>query len=339
MKKWSVLTFALLWARLCPAQFPATLPATVWPGREIWSGAAHNAFTDLIEYKGYLYCSFREGSGHVPGVNGVGRILRTRDGNNWESFALIRKDGIDLRDQKISVMPDGRMLCLMGGSVYDTTKKPSRLLAMHPHVAFMGADMKFTTPEKAVLKNNGHNWIWRLTWYKGTGYGIDYGGGGAATLVKTTDGHNFTRAANLDIDGMPNESTIRFDKKGTMFILIRREQGDQLGVLATGRAPFTTFSYQKLDYRLGGPDFIFTPDQKKLIIGTRLYVAGGAKTGILVTGLDGKLLKTQVLESGGDCSYPGLLIRGKALWVSYYSSHKGKANIYFTRIPLNKLLK
>ncbi|WP_300596259.1 hypothetical protein [Niabella sp.] len=338
MKRLPALAFVLLLARVCPAQFPTAIPSSVLPGTEIWSGAPHNAFTDLIAYKGYVYCSFREGSGHVPGSNGVGRILRTKDGSTWEPFALIRKDGIDLRDQKISVMPDGRMLCLMGGSVYDTTTRPSRLLGMYPHVAFMGAGMKFTEPEKAVLENSGHNWIWRLTWYRGTGYGIDYGTGGAATLVKTTDGKTFTKIVDLAVDGMPNESTIRFDQKGKMYILIRREQEDKLGVLATGTAPFTAFHYQKLDYRLGGPDFMFTPDQKKLIIGTRLYLPGGAKTGVLVTDLNGRLLKTQVLESGGDCSYPGMLIKDKELWVSYYSSHKGKTNIYFTKLPLKDLL-
>ncbi|MBO9595109.1 MAG: hypothetical protein J7599_19550 [Niabella sp.] len=351
MKKLIALTPFLLLACIGLAQFPASPPSTVIPGTEIWSGAPHNAFTDLIAYKGSVYCSFREGSGHVPGSNGVGRILRTKDGKNWEPFALIRKDGIDLRDQKISVMPDGRMLCLMGGSVYDTTKKPSRLLGMYPHVAFMGKNMEFTTPEKAVLDNSGHNWIWRLTWYKGTGYGIDYGDGAerkmvktpggrnfGVTLVKTTDGKHFEKVTDLDIDGGPNESSIRFDTRGNMYILVRREDGDRMGVLATGKAPFTAFNYQKLDYRLGGPDFMFTPDQKKLIVGTRLYLPGGAKTGILLTDLNGKVLKTLVLESGGDCSYPGMLINGKELWVSYYSSHTGKTKIYFTRIPLRDVL-
>ncbi|WP_018628674.1 hypothetical protein [Niabella aurantiaca] len=338
MKKLLAVVLFLFLARFCPAQFPAAVPSAALPGTEIWDGAQHNAFTDLLEYKGYVYCSFREGSGHVPGSNGVGRIIRTRDGNTWESFALIQKEGIDLRDQKISVMPDGRVLCLMGGSVYDVTKKPSRLMAMYPHVAFMGKDMKFTTPEKAVLENSGHNWIWRLTWYKGAGYGIDYGSGRPAALVKTTDGKTFTRVTDLEVDGAPNESTIRFDKKGKMYILIRRETGDKLGVLATGKAPFTSFSYHKLDYRLGGPDFMFAPGRKKLIVGTRLYLPGGAKTGILVTDLKGNILKTLLLESGGDCSYPGMLIKNKELWVSYYSSHTGKTKIYFTRIPMKDLL-
>lgn len=308
-----------------------------YAGIEIWDKAPHNAFTDLLDYKGYVYCSFREGGSHVPGINGVGKIIRTKDGVNWQDFTTLQKRGIDLRDQKISIMPDGRMICLMGGSVYDTSSKPSKLLGMYPQVAFMGNDLKFSDPEPAMVENPGHHWIWRLSWYKNMAYGVDYGNDKKAKLVKTKDGKKFSKAIVLDIDGAPNESTIRFDKKGKIYLLVRREEGDKMGVLATALPPYQKFDYQKLNYRLGGPDFIFSPDQEKLIIGTRLYLPDGVRTGVLVTGLDGKVQRTIILESGGDCSYPGLLIKNNQLWISYYSSHTGKTKIYFTKISLNNL--
>ena len=305
--------------------------------KEIWNNAPHNAFTDLIYYKGVFYCSFREGSGHVPGTNGVGRIIKSKDGNNWEDFALISKEGVDLRDQKISVMPDGKILCLMGGSIYDVNTKPSKLLSLHPHVSFLTMSGNFTAPERTVVQPDDQSWIWRLTWYKGTGYGINYSRGNAI-LVKTTDGKNYAKVSDIDIDGYPNESTIQFDDSGKMYVMIRREQGDHLGALATSIYPYTQWNISKMDLRLGGPHFLFSPDKKKLIVGTRLYLPQGHKTGIVITDLNGKTIKTFELESGGDCSYPGMVIKDKKLWVSYYSSHKGKSNIYFTQIPLNVLL-
>ena len=42
------------------------------------------------------------------------------------------------------------------------------------------------------------------------------------------------------------------------------------------------------------------------------------------------------LASGGDTSYPGMLVHDGKLWVSYYSSHEGKAAIYLAKIPLAK---
>lgn len=305
--------------------------------KEIWSKAPHNAFTDLIYYKNAFYCSFREGSGHVPGSNGTGRILRSKDGNQWEDFAFISKKGIDLRDQKLSVMPDGRVLCLMGGSVYDVSVKPSKLLNLYPHVSYLTFPGKFTHPEKATVQPEGQSWVWRLTWNKGTGYGINYTNG-KIVLEKTIDGKNYQKISDFDIDGQPNESTIQFDASGKMYVMVRREQGDKMGILATSVFPYTQWQYSKMDLRLGGPDFRFSPDGKKLIVGTRLYLPEGHKTGIVITDLNGKTLKTIQLESGGDCSYPGLVIRDKKLWVSYYSSHKGKSNIYFTSFPLSFLL-
>ncbi len=39
----------------------------------IWDRPDHSAFTDVILHNGSLYCTFREGSGHIPGLNGVVR--------------------------------------------------------------------------------------------------------------------------------------------------------------------------------------------------------------------------------------------------------------------------
>ena len=38
------------------------------------------------------------------------------------------------------------------------------------------------------------------------------------------------------------------------------------------------------------------------------------------------------LPSGGDTSYPGLVWHDDSLWVSYYSSHEGKTNIYLAKV-------
>jgi hypothetical protein len=42
----------------------------------------------------------------------------------------------------------------------------------------------------------------------------------------------------------------------------------------------------------------------------------------------------QVLPSGGDTSYPGLVLHDGKLWVSYYSSHEGKTSIYLAKVKL-----
>ena len=102
---------------------------------KIWDDAPHNAFTDLIRHNGMFYCTFREGTGHVPGETGEDgkiRILSSESGKKWESLALLAKKDYDLRDSKLSATPDGRLMVLMGGSNYDGNHLLNRLT----HVSF-----------------------------------------------------------------------------------------------------------------------------------------------------------------------------------------------------------
>ncbi|MBW7893099.1 MAG: hypothetical protein H3C48_19170 [Chitinophagaceae bacterium] len=57
--------------------------------------------------------------------------------------------------------------------------------------------------------------------------------------------------------------------------------------------------------------------------------------GLLTEDSRGTLREVIQLPSSGDCSYPGLLVKGKWLYVSYYSTHEGKSAIYFCRFPLS----
>jgi hypothetical protein len=134
---------------------------------------------------------------------------------------------------------------------------------------------------------------------------------------------------------LPNESTVRFDKNDKAYVLIRREAGDRMGMLGESNFPYKDWQYNKLDFRLGGPNFIFL-NQQKLLIGTRVYEPT-TSTGILVTDLKGKVLKAIRLPGSGDTSYPGMLIYDGKLWVSYYASHEGKTSIYFAKIPVEML--
>ena len=61
----------------------------------------------------------------------------------------------------------------------------------------------------------------------------------------------------------------------------------------------------------------------------------GGKAQTVVARLDvaaGKLTPLVTLPSGGDTSYPGLVWHDGKVWVSYYSSHEGKAGVYLARV-------
>ncbi len=316
---------------------------------KIWDKGGHQAFTDLMQFKRAFYCSFREGESHVAaGSSGKIRVLKSKDGSKWESIALLEIDNLDLRDPKLSITPDNKLMVTLAGAVFQNGVPT----VMVPMSAFSDQNgTNFSTPVKCVLDPAIHpvqDWIWRVTWYKGVGYGVNYQlkenakdrttlnkDAWVPYLMKTTDGINFKNIKKLEVYDLPNESTIRFDHEGKMRILIRREAGDRMGVLAESMPPYKQWTYTKLDYRLGGPNFIFF-NQTRLLIGTRIYDEGPS-TGLYVTDLKGKILKTLKLPSSGDTSYPGMLIVKNELWTSYYSSHEGKTSIYLAKIPLRKL--
>lgn len=333
-----ILFFCLMQSFAAFAQLPDDVKVY-----KIWDNADHSAFTDLIRFNDSFYCSFREGSGHVPGdedVDGTVRILKSPDGKNWESVALLEKEGIDLRDPKLSITPDGRLMVIIGGSIYDKSVLEGRV----PHVSFSDAlGTNFSDPEEVIVDRkiaSWGDWIWRVTWHKGVGYGIDYQigpkerrGPTAMYLVKTTDGINFKAVSKIELDGFPNEATIRFDQDDRMHVLIRRETEDQLGVFAQSKAPYKKWEFQKLDIRLGGPNFIFNEENRR-ILGTRLYEPD-VYTAILNEVEPGKFKEVLHLPSAGDNSYPGMVLHNDELWVSYYSSHEGKSSIYISVIPMS----
>jgi hypothetical protein len=310
----------------------------------IWDRAPHSAFTDLVEFNGKLYCTFREGSGHVPGkegTNGTIRIIASDDGQNWRSVALLAEEHVDLRDPKLSVTPDGRLMVLVGGSYYEGEKLGVR----HTRVSFSDkTGTRFSVPKPIVVEakiKTDADWLWRVTWQRGTGYGVIYQSGEEefkAHLVSTRDGLNYQLVTTFAISGRPNETTLRFNADGEMIVWVRRERESQNGFIGTSRAPYKDWTWKEQNVRLGGPNFVVLPNGK-MIGATRGHLPDRkANTYVAWLSRDGAVTPLVTLPSGGDTSYAGLVLRGDRLLVSYYASHEGKSAIYLATLNLNALM-
>jgi len=320
------------------------LPA--WPAVKIWHSDRYCAFTDLARFKDRFYCVFREGSAHVYGEDGKIRVLASDDGDTWRSVALLTEEGVDLRDPKLSVTPDGRLMINMGGSFYDGR----RLLKRESRVAFSDAQGEtFSLPQLVQIDpaiRSNSDWLWRVTWQGDTAYGVVYrpkrpGNESAAHLVSSRDGVTYKLVHSFALTDRPNETTLRFMPDGELVALLRREAGNRSGCVSVSRPPYTQWKWHQLGHRLGGPNFVRLPDGR-LIAGTRQYRKNPAGKSVYCTILalftkDGEFRPVLRLESGGDTSYPGMLVHNGELCVSYYSSHEGNAAIYFSEIPLRVL--
>ena len=80
------------------------------------------------------------------------------------------------------------------------------------------------------------------------------------------------------------------------------------------RQPYTEWEWNDLGIRLGGPNLCTLPDGS-ILIGSR-EVQKEPHCGLY--GLDGSKRAELLLRlpSGGDCSYPGFVVRGNTLWIS-----------------------
>ena len=343
MKKTNVLSLSLLSLFLVATLnvISQTLPQELKVSK-IYSDENYNAFTSLIKFNGNFYCAFRSGENHVYGKEGVIKIIASKDGVKWRDVDLISLEGYDLRDPKLSITPDGRIMATMGGSIY----KGKTLLGGIPHVAFSNfKGAKFSTPQPIKYDSSiktKFDWLWSLTWYKGIGYGGMYSrtenkeGENVTTikLVKTTNGIDYQKVTDLPIEGNPNESTIRFLSKGEMIMLIRREGGNGMAHLGKSSPPYSEWTFQESPFFIGGPDFIE--------VGENRFIGGGRinkkYTGLVSFTEDGDFEEVLRLPSNSDSSYPGFVFENKTLYMSYYSSHETKkTSIYFAEIPLSKL--
>ena len=343
MKKRRLFVLLLI-GLLLPVAIMAQTKVTVTVDK-IWDAGTHAAFTSLVKYKGAYYCTFREGYSHIFDERGEAegqvRILKSTDGNTWQSVACFGVEGIDLRDPKLSEMPDERLMVTIGGSVY----RGKKLVRATPMVSFSTDGQHFTTPQPIEIEEQARSafdWVWRVTWHKGVGYGVSYAGSQNPyiNLLRTTDGIHYSLVKKIELDGFANETTLRFLPDDRMLMMVRRDQGDQQGYWAVSNAPYTDWEFQPMGFRLGGQDFVAI-DEEHLIVGTRTYFnLPHAKTALYRGTIRGDWNEVYVLPSDGDTSYPGIIVEGDEVWVSYYSSTgiPNKAAIFLAKLPLSLFL-
>jgi len=295
--------------------------------RKIWDKASHNAFTDLIRFGNRWYCVFREGEAHVS-PDGALRVITSSDGKTWKSAGLLSLPEADLRDAKITIASDDRLMLSGAAALHQP--------AEYKHQSLIWYSSDGINWEKPIKIGDPNMWIWRVTWHKGIAYGIGYSTSDRRfiRLYKNSDGVRFdTLVDNLFDKGYPNETSMIFLDDDTCLCLLRRDGELNTAQLGIAKPPYTEWIWKDLGLRLGGPHIILLPDNRIVAAG-RLY-DGKVRTSLLWLDPEaGTLTEFLKLPSGGDTSYPGLVLHEGLLWVSYYSSHEGKTGIYLAKVKL-----
>jgi hypothetical protein len=328
------LTILLLCVSLSAAAAPPK--AELISVKKIWDQAPHCAFTDLAFWKGHFVCAFREGRAHAS-TDGRIRILASPNGDSWSPSAVLTLEGFDLRDAGLSVTPDNRLM-LIGGAA--PRKKEKELVPTGTFVAFSDDGIKWTKPQIVVEPGR---WLWRVNWHNGKAYGISYSsfrgtsGSSYTSLLVSDDGlHYRDLVPKLFDKEIPTEATVRFEEDGTMYCLQRRDGKPtwKSAMFGASRPPYTEWKWHDLGMHVGGPNFIRVPSGQWIAVG-RFFHDKKPKTELALLDVEKNTIEPiRSLPSGGDTSYPGLAWHDNFLWVSYYSSHEGKANIYLAKVRI-----
>ena len=293
----------------------------------IWDESPHCAFTDLVRWHDKWYCGFREGRGHA-GDRGWIRLLCSEDGENWQSVAKVEDDTLDMRDAALSITPDDKLLVIAGSQQSVDGERSTGTFATYSEDG-----VTFSKPERIFPQGR---WLWRVTWHEGTGYGVTYAAYAdypTTRLVSTDDGlHYHVLNDSLWSKDWATEARIRFDAEGTAWCLQRVDRDKPTTLLGKSQAPYTDWTWTNLKQRVGGPNFVQLPAGQWIGCG-RITANGKSYTEVFELKLDtGEIIPLVRLPSGGDSSYPGMVVHEGQLWISYYSSHEGSTKIYLSKL-------
>lgn len=328
----------VVWAALAlAAQFSfsekpvkkAQAPAELVSVDKISDRAPHSAFTTLVRFHERFFLAFREGSDHAS-PDGAIRIISSPDTVRWVDQARLDYPVADLRDPKLSVMPDGRLMLTAGGAMHPPAEFRFKTFAWYSY------DGRVWTPAEVIGEPNV--WLWRIVWHAGKALGFGYGTGDEHFLrvYMTNRDHVFETLNPSAAPGdYPNESDTVFLPDNTAVCLLRRDGVANTALAGTSRPPYRAWTWQDLGVRIGGPALVRLPDGRVVAI-VRL-LDGRRRTSLCWLNLEtSKLEEFLTLPSSGDTSYAGVVWYQDLLNISYYSSHEGRPAIYFAKVKLNQ---
>jgi hypothetical protein len=249
---------------------------------------------------------------------------------HWHSTALIKSATSDLRDPKFCLTPTNELMMTAAEAVHDKAHKTHQSLTWFSR---NGADWSERTEV-----GDADYWLWRTAWHAGTAYSIGYGCRPdiqQIRLYSSRDGRTFsTLLDTMHDEGYPNETAMVFGEQDVCYCLVRRDGTGANALLATAMPPYTNWQWMDLGRPIGGPNMIRLPSGG-LLAAVRLSDSKVRTSLCWIDPVRGTMDEFLSLPSGGDTSYAGLVWRDSMLWVSYYSSHEGKASIYLARVAFD----
>jgi hypothetical protein len=326
------------------------LPAvTVASVRRIFHDGGHNAFTDLVRFKGKFYLAFRScPAGHMVNPSASIIVLGSDDGQVWTPVHQFCVKDRDTRDPHFLVFQD--KLFVYSGTWYSgATALPSKDYDLNMHLGYAAwSDDGVTWHSPILLEGTFGHYVWRAAAFNGKAYlcgrrkaGFAAGPRGEgkeveSVMLESDDGLIWRKCA-LFQESAGDETAFMFEPDGSVWGFGRRGGAD--AQLLRSKPPYAQWDRKDLDRYIGGP--LVTKWGDRCVVGGRKKTEekNGHKTSLCWLQGD-QLHEFAELPSGGDNSYPGFVeLTPERALVSYYSSHeRDNAGKAITAIYLAELV-
>lgn len=318
--------------------------------RRVFDNGEHNAFTDLIRWKGKYWLTFRTcPDGHMVHPTSRILVLSSEDTKNWKQeyeFSVKRRD---VRDPHFLIFQD-KLFIYTGTWWSGDSALPREDYNMNQHLGyavFTGDGKSWSNPRQ--LEGTYGHYIWRAAAFGGKAYlcgrrkrnySEDDGGLADSPIVESamleSDYGLIWKFHSLFQPNRGDETAFLFEDDGSLVAVSR--SGSAPAQLVRATPPW--IEKTRVDFKdyIGGP--LLTKWGGHYLVGGRRSTGNGPKTALYW--LEGETLhQFAELPSGGDNSYPGFVVRddGTGL-VSWYSSHEKDADgNVITAIYLADLIK
>lgn len=285
----------------------------------------YNAFTDLCLYNNKLYLCFRNSNGYIPNSErdyGQIFIYESEDGELWKRIYVIHDDEYDLRDPKLVVDNENRLILYCGYSVL-----------LDDMLVFQGtkAGILDLREEKVVLENIYKDfWLWRVTWHdNNSAYSLAYNIHENVCLLKSYDGFNWFSISSVQLDNC-NEADLYFSDDNIMNACIRTNFGQTL--MGVAAPPYTCWEFDTISDIIHCPRLLCVGDLNIYLAGRTYRVGERGETVSLFQMNKSTIIDTIWTSSFAlDCGYPGLVKFNNNVFLSYYLSDGISANIYLQK--------
>jgi hypothetical protein len=275
---------------------------------QIWSGARHNAFGDLIRWNNTWYACCREGSSRAS-ADGVVRA--------------------GLRDAHFTETGDG-------GLLLNTAETTDAVKGRCQSVLFRSDDGRTWTGP--VSYGDPDVWIWRLRGNQNALFGVGYSTRPEQRflrLYRSEDrGRTWTAHHDPVTAGYPKETDLWVEPGGAVSLLVQRDSDGKpqptTALWVTGITPYDQWVTENVGVRFASPCLVQLPDRRLLAAG-RFYAPDRMSLGWLDPATP-RLTECLPLVKGPDCGYPGAVYHHGILYLVYHVGKGKGAALYAAQV-------